>query len=217
MLGDLSVLGALESQAGPIAGCLSVLAFVPYLADTVNRRTKPQRASWMIWSVLGSIALAGQIAEGASASLWFAGVQVSGTLAVFLLSIWLGSGGFLDRRNCAILGVACFGMALWCLTEDASYTLGITIGISLLGGAATVLKAFEAPDSETSLTWAASFVASGFAIVAIDEMSWVLLAYPVYLLTLNGAILTAIMLGRVRPLELTVIEGAVQRAAVVSD
>ena len=69
---------------GIASGALSTFAYIPYIIDTVARRTQPQRASWLIWSVLGSIALISQIYEGATSSLWFAGVQVSGTIIVFL-------------------------------------------------------------------------------------------------------------------------------------
>ncbi len=72
---------------GIFSGVLSTYAYIPYILDTLAKRTNPQRASWLIWSVLGSIAFFSQLFEGASSSLWFAGVQVTGTISVFLLSI----------------------------------------------------------------------------------------------------------------------------------
>lgn len=181
---------------GIMSGVLSTFAYLPYIIDTIARRTNPQRASWLIWSVLGSIAFFSQVFEGAGASLWFAGVQVSGTLIVFLLSIWLGVGGFLDRTDAFVLGTAATGLVLWYFTDTAAYALAITIAISLLGGTVTVAKAFRNPDSETMSTWAISFTASLCAIAAIGRPDWILLAYPLYLLTLNGSIVVAIVLGR---------------------
>ncbi len=183
---------------GVLSGVLSTFAYLPYIRDTIARRTQPQRASWLIWSILGSIAFFSQVYEGAGSSLWFAGVQVSGTIAVFLLSIRLGVGGFLKRSDCAVLAAAALGLVLWYFTEDAVYALAITISISLLGGGITVAKAYLAPESETMTTWFLSFVASACAIASVGAVEPVLLAYPVYLFILNGAIVLAILLGRAR-------------------
>jgi len=183
---------------GILSGVLSTFAYVPYVIDTLAGRTQPQRASWLIWSVLGSIAFFSQVYEGASSSLWFAGVQVTGTIAVFVLSIRLGTGGFLDRRDCMVLLCALAGLMLWYFTETAIYALGITISISLLGGSVTVLKAYRDPSSETLSTWMMSFIAASCAIVSVGTLDWILLAYPLYLFTLNGAIIFAMQLGHAR-------------------
>ncbi len=183
---------------GLISAALSTVAYLPYIRDTLAGRTKPQRASWLIWSALSIIAFASQAYEGATGSIWFAGAQVLGTVIICVLSVRRGVGGFLSRRDAGILGLAAFGLVAWYLTDTAAYALAITISISLLGGSMTVLKAYQSPNSETLSTWLVSFFASACAILAVGSPDWVLLAYPVYLFTLNGAIVVATMAGRAR-------------------
>ena len=183
---------------GLVSASLSTIAYLPYIRDTLLRRTRPQRASWLIWSVLGSIAFFSQLYEGATDSLWFAGVQVSGTITVFLLSIWLGVGGFLNRHDLVVLAIAAGGLVAWYLTSTAVYALAITISISLLGGMVTIRKAYLSPKSETLSTWGCSCVASAFAILAVGRFDPIILAYPVYLFILNGAIVLAVLLGKRR-------------------
>lgn len=183
---------------GVLAGVLTTLAYAPYIVDTIAGRTRPQRASWMIWSVLGSIALCSQIYEEAGASIWFAAAQVSGTILVLVLSFWFGRGTLLRLSDLAILAVAAFGLVLWYQTDNAAYALSITITISLLGGMLTAAKAYRDPDSETLGTWVISLVASGLAILSVDGLDPVLLAYPVYLFTLYAVFIAAIVLGRAR-------------------
>ncbi len=126
-------------------------------------------------------------------------------MIVFLLSIWLGVGGFLNRTDALVLAAAATGLVLWYFTDTAIYALAITISISLLGGTVTVLKAFRDPDSETMSTWFISMIASVMAIVSVGTLDWVILAYPLYLFTLNGAIVAAMALGRAsRPVTQTV-------------
>lgn len=183
---------------GILSGVLSIFAYVPYIKDTLAGRTKPQRASWLIWSMLSTIALFSQFHEGAGPSLLFAGVQVTCTLVVFGLSSWVGTNNRLRHTDHLIFMVAGFGLVLWYFTNSAAYALAVTISISLLGGAATVLKTYRDPGSETCITWVVSFVASGCAMLAVGRIDPVLLAYPLYLLVLYGAILGAIFLGRLR-------------------
>ncbi|MEM6624417.1 MAG: hypothetical protein AAF674_19510 [Pseudomonadota bacterium] len=190
------ITGDLLLLAGVASGVLSTLAYMPYILDTLARRTRPQRASWLIWSVLGAIAFFSQVYEGATASLWFAGVQVSGTIVVFTLSIFVGRGHFLSRVDALVLVAAGVGLVLWYHTDTAVYALAITIAISLLGGAVTIAKAYRDPDSETMSTWLISFVAALAAIAAVGKLDWVILAYPLYLLVLNAGIVGAMLLGR---------------------
>lgn len=185
---------------GLISGLLSAYAFLPYAIDTLYGRTRPQRASWFIWSVLASISLVAQIAEGAGASLWFAGVQTAGTAIIFLIGLWRGVGGVGSWTDICVLTGAALGLVLWSVTDAPAYALLTSIGISCLGGSVTVWKAYKSPESETLTTWMTCFVASACAMLAVGTVDWLLLAYPIYLLVLNGAIVMAIMLGRRRGL-----------------
>lgn len=181
---------------GCISALLSICSFLPYIRDTLAGRTRPHRASWLIWSVLSSIALASQVFEGATISLWFAGIQVTGTVIIFALSIRRGYGGYCSLGDGCVMGLAGGGLALWALTDTAAYALAITISVSLLGGVVTAIKAYRHPESETLATWVTCCLASWFAILSVGEANWVLIAYPAYLFTLNGAIVLAVMLGR---------------------
>ena len=196
----LELLASVEMQLifGIASGVLSVFAFLPYILDTIARRTEPQRASWLIWAVLGSIAFMSQVFEGATSSLWFAGVQVASTIIILVLSIWVGTGKFLGKSDYMILVAASIGLLLWYFTDNAAYALAITISISLLGGMATIVKAYRDPESETLITWVVSLVASVCAILSVGVVDPTLLAYPLYLFTLYLGFIVAIVLGRAR-------------------
>lgn len=180
---------------GVLAGILSVIAYIPYMIDTVMGRTQPERATWLIWSVVASVAMGSQIYEGASQSLWFVGVQVSATVVIFLMSITRGAGAYFSRRNINLFGITTIGLLIWFFAESAMVMLLITTGISILGGSVTVLKAYRDPNSETLSTWVFSLTASFLAVLSVGVMDIALLIYPVYLFCLYAAIVTAILLG----------------------
>lgn len=183
---------------GVLSGLLSALAFLPYIRDTLRGASQPLRSSWLIWSVLASISFASQVAEGAGASLWFAGTQTAGTVAVMLLSIRRGTGSYLRGSDGLVLLGAAVGLWLWAVTDAPAWALVISISISLMAGSVTVRKAYERPQTETLATWVLSLAGACCAIASVGTLTPALLAYPVYLLLLNGAIVLAILMGRAR-------------------
>ncbi len=179
-----------------IACTLSALAFLPYIRDTLTGVTQPERASWLIWSVLGTISFFSQVHEGALTSLWFTGTQVTITIVIFLLSVRLGHGQYLSQGNKRLYAIAAMGLLSWHISDSAIYALVIAIGISLLGAAKTVAKAYRYPNTETVSTWLIALLASVFGVASVGQSDAVLLAYPVYLVTVYTAISLAILTGR---------------------
>lgn len=181
-----------------VSGVLSVFRYLPYILDTVRRQTLPDRASWLIWSVMSSISFFSLMYEGATVSLVFTAAQVSGTLIVCALSVSHGAGSYVSRKNLVLFGLACAGLVAWYITQTAVYSLAISISISLLGGASTIHKAYLDPESETLSTWGIGWVASALAVLSIGRFEPILMAYPLYLLVLDTSIIVAILTGKAR-------------------
>ena len=180
---------------GIFAGILSASAFVPYIRDILGKTTKPERASWLIWTVLTSIAFFSQLAKGASNSLWQPGLETVGIVIILLLSLKYGVGGFTKRDILALLA-ASIGLILWYFTREAAVALYISIGIDSIGTVLTVVKAYEDPGSETMSTWVIVCIAGLLSMVAVGQWNIILLSYPFYIFTANGATALAMVLGR---------------------
>ena len=182
---------------GLFSGFLSIVMYIPYLRDIFRHTTKPERASWLIWSVLGGIAFFSQLAKGATNSLWLTGAQTFGVFVVFILSLRYGVGGLVKKDIYALI-TAGLGLFAWYLTNEPAIALIFVIIIDAIGGLLTVLKAYENPDSETLITWLLSGTSGIFATLSIGSLNYVLLAYPVYIIAINYAVVTAILLGKRR-------------------
>lgn len=180
--------------AGYISGVFIFLSFLPYLRDILRGTTKPERGSWLIWAVLGSIAFFSQLAEGASYSLYLAGIQALGDIAVFVLALKYGFGGVEKRDRVALVGAGT-SLLLWYFTREPAYALLLVILIDAIGGVLTILKSYEAPSTETLSTWILTGLAGLFAIFSVGSFDVVLLSFPVYIFLINFAIVAAIKLG----------------------
>ena len=182
---------------GYFSALLSIIAVFPYIYDILKGNTRPERASWFIWTALGSIAFFSQLEKGATNSLWMVGTSTLCVLAVSLLSLKLGTGGFTKRDKVSLL-IAAFGILLWFFTKEAAFALFITIFVDSIGSFLTTVKSYEDPESETISTWILASISGIFAALSVGEWSFILLIYPLYIFLANALVVTAILLGKRR-------------------
>jgi hypothetical protein len=179
---------------GYISAALSIICIIPYIRDILRLETKPERASWFIWTVLGTIAFFSQMAKGATDSLWLTVGQTVAVLIVFLLSLKYGTGGLTKRDIRALIGAG-VGLVLWYITQEAAIALCIVIFIDSMGTILTVLKSYEDPASETLSTWVISGTSGIFGMLAVGSFNPILLLYPLYLVLANYSVVAALFLG----------------------
>lgn len=180
---------------GYASGLLIFLGTIPYIRDIFVHTTKPQRATWFIYTVLGSISFFSQLAEGATFSLWLTGIDTFSIVLIFLLSIRYGVGGFGKKDTIALI-VAGVALGIWYITKEAAFALYLVIGIDAVGTYLTVDKTYKDPESETLSAWVLCAVAGACAMIAVGSLNIVLLSYPLYICIANSIVSLTIIIGR---------------------
>jgi hypothetical protein len=180
---------------GFLSGILGLVYCFPYIRDILKGKTKPERASWLIWTVLGSISFFSQLAKGATNSLWMTGADTLGVAIIYLLALHYGEGG-LAPRDIKALMVASLGLVLWYFTKEPAFALFIVILVDGAGATLTILKAYENPGSETMSAWLISGLSGFVAALAVGSFNWILLSYPIYIWLANWAVIMAMILGQ---------------------
>jgi hypothetical protein len=175
---------------GILSAIVGLIAYPPYLRDMFRGTTKPERASWFIWTVLSGIALASQIAEGATWSLLMTAANTLGVAVIFLQSIKFGVGG-LHSRDIISLVIAAAGLALWAFTKQPVLALIIVIIVDAAGAWLTIYIAHKNPESETLSTWIIDCVSNALGLLAVGALTPSLLLYPAYLLVANASVVIA--------------------------
>lgn len=171
------------------------IAGPPYILDTIRGKTKPQRATWFIWTVLGMIAFISQVALGARWSLVFTGLDTFGSLLVLGLSIPYGVGGW-KRLDRAALAVAAVGVGVSLVARQPIVAISGVILADVSGAALTVRKVFLQPDSETTISWLLIGAGSLCGVLSVQRLDAGLLLYPVYLFIINWSVPLAQAVGR---------------------
>lgn len=172
---------------GYISGILMILSVIPYTRSILRLETKPQRMTWLIWTLLTVIAFFSQMSEGATWSLLLTGGDMVAILIVFILSFKYGVGGFRKIDIISLIG-AVMSLLLWYITKEASLALFFIILTDFIGGTLTITKAWKDPQSENWIGWAMCGIGGLLGAISVGEWNFVLLAFPIFICLENSLI-----------------------------
>lgn len=182
---------------GIVSAAVNVFGYIPYIKGTVQRRIKPHRITWGIWSILTTIALVNQIHNGGGYSAYFIASTGLLVITIFILSIFKGVGGS-SGFDQFILIASIILFVTWAVTKNTTTTTLLAVSIDALGALPTVYKAYKHPETENYMQWILSVVAGMFSILAIARPEFILLVYPVYVVLMDATTAVAKYVGSKR-------------------
>lgn len=179
--------------SGYISGLLFILSVFPYVRSILKGNTKPQRATWLIWTILVFIAFFSQLAKGATWSLLLTAGDAITIVVVFIFSFKYGVGGF---RKIDILSLIGAGVSLlfWYFTDEPAIALFLIIFIDIIGSSLTIIKTWENPETEHWVGWAMCGVGGFFGVLAVGNFNFILLSYPLYICLINSTMAIIILI-----------------------
>ncbi len=180
---------------GVAAAVVATAAYIPYIISILKGKTKPNRATWWIWAVLGIIICASYWSVGARSTFWY--TLPIGMITTALLSLKYGVGGWTPFDRLCLAGAAA-GLLLWWVSGIPFTALAIGMFIDIIGYFPTMRKIWHDPGSEDKLTWAMFFVAAVLNFAAIDRWTVEIAAYPAYIIIFNSLVLALLLRGRPR-------------------
>ena len=181
---------------GIVAGVLAIVGYVPYIISILLGKTKPNRASWFIWALVGGLLAVSYIAEGDRNTIWLPISYFLGPLIVALLSLRYGYTTWTKIDTICIVA-ALISVIPWMLSHNAMFTLIINVLIDMMGAVPTIIKTHREPDTEDFTAWLIFFVANTLQVFAISE--WGLAAlYPLYLFVLAAMIVFLIVKDKIK-------------------
>lgn len=178
---------------GRVAGILSLAAFFPYIVATLRRKTRPNRATWFIWTVMGFILGASYYSSGANHTMWVPVSYIIGPFVTVILSLKYGEGGWTRfDRNC-LLGAG-MSAILWWMFKSPLIALTINLFIDFLGALPTIRKAYHKPEGEDRTAWGLFIAGNTANLFAVERWSFSIAAYPIYMFLASGAIAALVFL-----------------------
>ncbi len=155
-------------------------AFIPYISSMRKGRTRPNRATWWIWTLVGLLLAASYYSVGARHTLWVPLSYVAGPLIIAVFSLRLGVGGWGRLDRFCLFGAA-LSLVLWGISHSPLVALVLNIVIDLMGAIPTIRKAFLEPQTEDRAAWVLFLVGNTFNLFAINRRQFAIIVYPAYL------------------------------------
>ncbi len=163
---------------GLIAVFLAIVGYVPYLRDTLKRKTTPHIYTWFIWGTVTTIAYALQVSGGAGVGSWVTLAVAIVAYIIFALGLRNGSKD-ITRSDTVFFVLSFVAIFLWLVARRPVLSVILVSTIDMLGFVPTIRKSWSKPYSETLFTYELNAVRHGLSVFALQQYSIVTWLYPV--------------------------------------
>lgn len=180
---------------GGIAATLAIAQSVPYIIDIFRGTTRPHLYTYLIWSIVTTIAFFGQVAGGGGPGAWTTGAMAALTIFVLLLCFKHGTED-VTTFDLVCLIAALFAIVPWWLTKDPMYSVVLATAIDVLAFFPTIRKSYNDPSSETLISYVSNLLRHPLSILALSVYSVTTVVYPAALFAMNIILVSVIVTRR---------------------
>lgn len=164
-----------------------------YIFDTIRGRVKPNRVSFLLWSVAPIIAFGAQIGQGV-------GLESLMTFSVGFLPLLVFLASFVNKQAewkltkfdfiCGFLSV--IGLILWLVTKVGNVAILFSIIADGLAALPTLVKAYRYPDTEVAWPWFMTSIGVVLTMLTLTTITFANSAFILYIFFMN-TLITAII------------------------
>jgi hypothetical protein len=172
---------------------IGAVGAVVYLVDTVKGKVKPNRVSFLLWSIAPFIAFAAQIKQGV-------GLESVMTFSTGFLPITTFSASFVNKNAewkvtrfdllCGFLSLV--GLALWLITKVGNVAILFSILADGLAAVPTIVKAYRYPDTELAWPWLATSFGVVLTLLTLSKITFANSGFIIYIMLVNALIFSLI-------------------------
>ena len=175
---------------GTLIGAIGALA---YLIDTLKGKVKPNRVSFLLWSIAPFIAFAAQVKQGV-------GLEALMTFSTGFLPFIILLGSFVNKKAewklthfdlfCGFLSFV--GLILWLITKVGNIAIVFSILADGLAAVPTIVKAYKYPVTELAWPWLATAFGVVLTLLTLKKLTFANSGFIIYILIVNFIIFVLI-------------------------
>ncbi|MBI2048449.1 MAG: hypothetical protein HYT30_00780 [Parcubacteria group bacterium] len=205
-----------EEQYALVGGVLVFIGYIIYWFATVFGKTRPNRVTWAILTLVG-FAIAASYWDASDASPNARGIAIAhalGAFGTFISSLWYGQLYDPDDGNQRRIDIVCLVLGLGSIVvwqahvwnvltihqvaglEIVVIALALGIIADFFGLAPTIRKAWKDPQSESLVAWGLTVIGEIIGLWGITNWASIgEISYPVYLVFANGLVVLLLLKG----------------------
>jgi len=172
---------------------IGAVGSVAYLIDTVKGKVKPNRVSFLLWSIAPLIAFFAQIQQGV-------GLEALMTFGTGFMPMTVFIASFVNKKAewkvtrfdliCGVLSLA--GLVLWIITNVGNIAIFFSIVADGFAAVPTIVKAYKYPDTELAWPWLATVFGVVLTLLTLSKITFTNSGFIIYILVVNTLIYTLV-------------------------
>ena len=160
---------------------LSLIGGLKYIIDTLKGKAKPNRVTWLLWSVAPLLAFSAEIQKGV-------GIQSLMTLVVGINPLLVFFASFVNKNAYWKLykidyfygALALIGIIAWKITGDGNIAIIFSILADGFASLPTIIKSFKNPETESSTIYLFSGINALITLLTIESWTFAHWGFPIY-------------------------------------
>ena len=183
----------LSSNFVIVGALISTVGEIGYLIDTAKGKIKPNRVSFLLWSIAPFIAFAAMVKQGVGID-----ALMTFSLGFFPLLIFIAS--FVNKKAewkitkfdliCGFLSIV--GLVLWLITKVGNVAIFFSIVADGLAAIPTVVKSYKYPETEEAWPWLMPSIGVFLTLLTLNKITFTNSGFNLYVFILNIIIFTLI-------------------------
>ena len=176
-----------------IGAIVQLIGIYAYIRDTLRGKTKPNKVSWLMWSIAPLIATVAAILKGVTWAVLPVFMSGFAPLLVFIVS-------FVNKESywklevfdyiCGALSL--LALILWGITKEPIVAIIFAIASDGAASVPTLIKAWRHPETETASAYITGLINSLTSFGAIRLIIFSELAFPIYLAIVNSMLIFSV-------------------------
>lgn len=170
-----------------------------YIKKTLKGQTKPNRMTWLMWSIAPLIASTAAFSAGATWAVLPVFMSGFAPLLVFFSS-FVDKNAYWQLKNydylCGIFSA--LAIIFWVVTKDPLTAIILAIASDLIAAIPTFAKCWVSPETESGIAYAAGLFSATTSLLAVSSWKLTEYAFPLYLIIINYLLVFAIYRKRSR-------------------
>jgi hypothetical protein len=172
-----------------IGTLISTFGSFAYLIDTVKGKVRPNRVSFLLWSIAPFIAFAAQMDQGI-------GLESLMTFSTGFLPFTVFIATFVNKKSewkvttfdmvCGVLSI--LGLILWMITSEGNVAIAFSIIADAFAAVPTLVKSYKYPDTEIAWPWLATSFGVVLTLLTLQGLTFANSGFILYILLVNTVI-----------------------------
>jgi len=172
-----------------IGAIVQLIGIYSYIKQTLRGNTKPNRVTWLMWSVAPLIATFAALADKvtwAALPVFMAGFA---PLLVFFAS-FINKNSYWKLGNfdyvCGALSL--LALIFWAITKEPAIAIFFAIASDGIAAIPTIIKSWKYPETESVSAYATGLFNALTSFTATKTFGFSEIAFPIYLVLVNSSL-----------------------------